>query len=67
MNIYNGNGGNKKLVELSQDDENYFRDNFKFSILEVVASNFSDEAIEVKESKWKDKLNTRGEFGYNSN
>ncbi|MGL4567098.1 MAG: GIY-YIG nuclease family protein [Fusobacteriaceae bacterium] len=65
--IYNGNGGNKQLVELSQYDENYFRDNFKFSILEVVASNFSDEAIEVKESKWKDKLNTRGEFGYNSN
>lgn len=65
--INNGHGGNKQLLELWKQDSNYFKENFKFSILEVVASNFSDEAIEVKESKWKDKLNSRGEFGYNSN
>ncbi|MGL4947747.1 MAG: GIY-YIG nuclease family protein [Cetobacterium sp.] len=65
--ISNGNGGNKQLVELCEINSNYFKENFIFSILEVVASNFSDEAIEVKESKWKDKLNSRGDFGYNSN
>lgn len=65
--INNGHGGNKQLLELWKQDNNYFKENFKFAILEVVASNFSNEAIEVKESKWKDKLNSRGEFGYNSN
>ncbi|MGL5983249.1 MAG: hypothetical protein ACRCZR_07970 [Cetobacterium sp.] len=65
--IGSANGGNKQLVELSKINSNYLKKNFIFSILEVVASNFSDEAIEVKESKWKDKLNSRGDFGYNSN
>lgn len=61
------NGGNKKLVELSIENTEYFKKNFIFSILEIVSSNFNIESIELKESKWKEKLNTRGEFGYNSN
>lgn len=65
--IYGFDGGNKELIELrKKEGEEYFRENFKFSILETMGMGVENENIEAKESLWKDKLMTRV-FGYNAN
>ncbi len=65
--IYGLDGGNLGLKELIKEKgENYFKENFKFSILETVSMSFDDKSIEAKESIWKEKLLSR-KFGYNKN
>lgn len=65
--IYGYTGGNKELVELKDKfTEEYFKENFKFSILETVGSIVTKEEILRLEALWKEKLLTRT-HGYNSN
>jgi len=65
--IYGFTGGNKGLVELlKKEGQEYFEENFQFSVLEIVGSTVSDDEIIQKENLWKDKLKTR-EYGYNKN
>lgn len=60
-------GGNLKLRKLKKEKgEEYFKENFKFTILETMGLSVSSENIELRESFWKEKLLTR-EFGYNAN
>lgn len=59
------NGGNKELKELSDD---YIKDNFRYSILDVFSMKTSSEIILARESWWKNILMTRNDsFGYNDN
>lgn len=65
--IYGFDGGNKELIELREEKGiEYFKENFKFSILETMGMGVTNDNIEIKESLWKEKLMTR-KFGYNSN
>lgn len=65
INSYHGN--NDDLVELFEDrSESYFRENFRFSILEVISSSVPKEDVIKKESLWKEKLFSR-KHGYNRN
>ena len=60
-------GNNKKLIELyNEKGVQYFKDNFKFTILEVFDKKTDSKIIINSESMWKNKLMTR-EFGYNDN
>ena len=60
-------GGNDQLISImNKKGKNYFRNNFKFSLLEIYGMFVSDEKIIERESYWKEKLMTR-EHGYNSN
>jgi len=60
-------GSNEDLMDLFNNKrEDYFRDNFKFSILEVISSSATKEDVVKKESLWKSKLFSR-EHGYNRN
>lgn len=65
--IYSYHGNNVDLIELfEKKSETYFKENFKFSILEVMSSTKTKEDVINKESLWKKKLFSR-EFGYNQN
>lgn len=65
--IYGFHGNNVDLVELFEEKtETYFRENFKFAILEVMSSARTQDEVNDKESLWKRKLFSR-EFGYNQN
>lgn len=65
--IYSFHGNNVDLVELFKEKtETYFKENFKFAILEVMSSAKTKEEVIYKESLWKRKLFSR-EFGYNQN
>jgi hypothetical protein len=65
--IYGFDGGNKELIILKKiEGENYFKENFKFTILETMGMSISSEKIEERESMWKAKILTR-EWGYNLN
>jgi hypothetical protein len=54
-----GHGGNKQLW-------NRIPENFRFSILQLVAQDMPADAVVVLEAAWKDRLHTR-EFGLNDN
>ena len=61
----NGNGGNKRLIEITQLDKNY-ANNFQWSILTTLSKTITkDEAIAI-ENKYKQKLGSRA-FGLNAN
>lgn len=63
INTFHGN--NDDLIELfTKKSESYFRENFKFAILEVISSAATKEEVIHKESLWKSKLFTR-EHGHN--
>ena len=65
VNSYHGK--NKELKELfNKKSESYFRDNFVFSVLEIISSSSTKEDVIKKESLWKRKLFSK-EFGYNKN
>jgi GIY-YIG catalytic domain len=55
----NGHGGNQELMGIDPN-------NFKFSILEIVAATTTAEEVIVHENLWKEKLGTR-RFGLNKN
>jgi hypothetical protein len=59
-------GWNNQMVSLvDKKGEKYIRNNFKFTILEIMYVS-DDQKIKEREDYWKDKLMTR-EHGYNSN
>lgn len=63
----NGHGGNKKLKHLVEENGmDYIRSYFQYSILENYNSKIADNVILMRESWWKDVLQTR-KFGYNDN
>lgn len=64
--VKNGHGNDKTLKALIKQNGYDYANNYQFSILEVRASNTSDEDIIRRENHWKEVLLTR-EFGYNNN
>ena len=62
-----GHGWNDELTSLiTEKTAEYARENFRFSLLEIMSMSTSDERIIGRESHWKISLLTR-EFGYNRN
>lgn len=55
-----GHGGNKRLLKLAPE-------NFRFSILQIVAHDLNADEVIAIESTWKDRLHTRGFSGLNEN
>lgn len=62
----NGHGGNADLKELLKLNGNEYRNNFKYSILEICNMNLGNEYIINREVHWKNVLLTR-KFGLNKN
>jgi len=62
-----GHGGNDELVALVKTKgPKYARENFRFSVLEVMASLTPDDVVIKREGHWKEALLTRA-HGYNKN
>lgn len=60
-------GGNKKLRELCErEGEEYFRENFEFTLLEYFGMSYDPQKVLEREQWWKDCLDTRA-HGYNDN
>ncbi len=65
--IGTGHGWNDELTRIVKHQGlKYARENFRFSILEIMAPSMPDEAVIARESHWKHVLLTR-EHGYNRN
>jgi hypothetical protein len=65
--VYSGHGGNVELCALAPDGGlDYFRQAFRFSLLEDRPARTSDEAVIARETHWKNILLTR-EHGLNRN
>jgi hypothetical protein len=65
--IGTGHGWNDELVALlRQKGPKYARDQFRFSVLEVMVKSTPDEVVLAREAHWKRVLLTR-EHGYNKN
>lgn len=62
----NGHGENVELKKILQNNGLDYRNNFKYSILEVCNMNLGSEYIIGREAYWKDVLMTR-EYGLNQN
>jgi len=63
-----GHGGNDELVEIIEKNGiEYARQNFQFTLLELISMKTDDESVVWRESFWKEALLTRGEYGYNKN
>lgn len=62
-----GHGWNDELITLlRQKGLGYARENFRFSILEIMVRSTPDEEVLKREKHWKNALATR-EHGYNKN
>ena len=60
-------GGNKGLKELLENEgEDYFIENFTYTLLEIFPKNVQPARIYKRESYWKEVFKTRI-FGYNKN
>lgn len=60
-------GGNKKLLDLYEEKgEEYFKDNFTFTLIEYFGLNYDHQKIIEREQYWKSCFNTIS-TGYNSN
>jgi len=65
--IGTGHGWNDGLIKLiRKKGKKYARDNFRFSILEVISKTVSDDYVLERETFWKNALCTR-KHGYNKN
>ena len=65
--VNNYHGSNDELIELfNKKSESYFRENFMFSVLEIISSSMTKDDVIKKESLWKRKLFSK-EYGYNRN
>ena len=64
--IYSNNGGNKEMLQLDND---YIRDNFKFTLLERYEIGTELEFIISRENYWKRVMLSRKNdgYGYNDN
>ena len=67
----NFHGSNVELEKLYKDknkDENYFLDNFYYSILEVLPNTISNNYVQEREEHWMDVFNSHDpKSGYNRN
>lgn len=61
-----GHGDDKDLMELLASDESYARDNFSWTILELLPLSVTPADAIAREKVWKTKLNTI-KHGYNNN
>lgn len=60
-------GGNKGLKELLENEgEDYFIENFTYTLLEIFPKNVQPARIYARENYWKEVFKTRA-FGYNKN
>ena len=65
--VANGHGGNKELIELVEHEGfDYVKKHFQYAILENYNAKVEDRIILIRESWWKETLQTRV-WGYNSN
>ena len=65
--VANGHGGNKELIELVEHEGfDYVKKHFQYDILENYNAKVEDRVILIRESWWKETLQTRI-WGYNSN
>ncbi len=65
--IGTGHGWNHELTKLIDEKSiKYARENFRFSLLEIMSKSISDDAIKTRELHWKFALLT-GKYGYNKN
>lgn len=65
--VANGHGGNKELIELvEREGFDYVKKHFQYAILENYNAKVEDRIILIRESWWKETLQTRV-WGYNSN
>lgn len=62
----NGHGGNSELKKLLSTKNDDYKNNFKFSVLEVCNMNLGNNYIIERENYWKEVLLTR-KFGLNKN
>lgn len=64
----NGHGSNKDLVQLiTAKGIDYAKEHFTMTLLEYRPTRTDDKVIIARESFWKDALQSRDIFGYNSN
>lgn len=64
----NGHGYNDELVKLiSTKGSEYAKENFQFSILELLSMKVDDDFVVRRENYWKNVLQTRSPLGYNKN
>lgn len=61
-----GHGGNKDLRRILNEKGKEYSNHFKYSILEIADTHTTFDDVLVRESYWKEVLQTR-EFGYNKN
>jgi hypothetical protein len=65
--VSDGHGGNKELAELiEREGFDYVKKHFQYAILENYNAKVEDRFILMRESWWKETLQTRV-WGYNSN
>lgn len=63
-----GHGFNDELTKIiNERGIDYARNNFRFSVLEVMTKQVPDSAVVAREQHWKRVLMTRDPFGYNKN
>lgn len=62
----NGHGGNLELKRLLDIEGSDYKQNFQYSILEIMSKTISDVEIIAHESLWKKKILSR-KFGLNNN
>lgn len=69
--FYTLHGGNvelRKLLKKHDNNENYFLENFYFSILEIFPNTVSDEYVLAREHHWMNVFDSRNpKVGYNKN
>ncbi len=61
-------GGNVELIKLyEKEGEQYFIDNFQYTVLEWFGLNYDNKKILERENYWKNAFSTREGNGYNKN
>ena len=64
--VKDGHGGNTELKALLKQNGESYKNNFKYSILEICNMNLGNDYIIARENHWKEVLLTR-QFGLNRN
>ena len=66
--LHSCHGSNEGLKELVKEKgENYIKENFKYSILDIYKSTTEDSVIIRREKSWKKRLLTKKFGNYNRN
>jgi len=62
-----GHGGNNELIDLLNAEGLPYATNFRYSVIEVIDPQATEDQVRERESHWKNALMTRKPFGYNRN